>query len=408
MVPLSKQVLWVQLRAWVTAVALLASSCGRTKPNTGRAELTAGSRGTLVAGHAGRDVADGAQEPSTRGGGPATGGRQEPAPGGPTLAGTGGDQDQTGGAKGSAVQIEATGGARDAWGGMGGGAGMPGGAAGEPGGSTPGLAGSSAGVGGITAIAGVAGASATAGRAGAGGAEPCPGTGGPVMVRLPEGYCMDSTEVTRGQYRAWLETNPSTDGQNSKCARWHNNGLSPGADCMDSPSVYTGAGSDNHPVVCVDWCDAHAYCRAVGKRLCGSIEGGANADGDRADASKSQWYNACVSGRADNDYTYGSTYEADYCNGEDNQTSLGGSSATTVPVGSMPRCQSFVPGYEGVFDLSGNVLEWEDSCEVSVQPDPCLFRGGSAESDSAWTCGRVGLAQIGVRDPFIGFRCCAP
>ena len=36
----------------------------------------------------------------------------------------------------------------------------------------------------------------------------CPGTGGPAMVKLPEGYCIDSTEVTRAQYAAWLATNP--------------------------------------------------------------------------------------------------------------------------------------------------------------------------------------------------------
>ncbi len=46
----------------------------------------------------------------------------------------------------------------------------------------------------------------------------CPATtGGPAMVRLPEGYCIDSTEVTRAQYQAWLSSAPSTTGQVSHC-----------------------------------------------------------------------------------------------------------------------------------------------------------------------------------------------
>jgi hypothetical protein len=48
--------------------------------------------------------------------------------------------------------------------------------------------------------------------------------------------------------------------------------------------------------VCVDWCDAHAYCKPVGKRLCGKIGGGPNLYADYASASSSEWYRACSSG----------------------------------------------------------------------------------------------------------------
>lgn len=51
------------------------------------------------------------------------------------------------------------------------------------------------------------------------------------MVALPAGYCIDSTEVTRGQYQAWLDSSPSLD-QNSTCA-WKPSFESE-SDCMEA------------------------------------------------------------------------------------------------------------------------------------------------------------------------------
>ena len=113
------------------------------------------------------------------------------------------------------------------------------------------------------------------------------------MVRLPEGHCIDSTEVTQGQYAAWLGGAPSTAGQRSEC-EW-NESYEPVCDWEPETKA-------NYPVVCVDWCDAYAYCQGVGKRLCEGRGGGANDWDDYAEASQSQWHNACVSGGADNVY----------------------------------------------------------------------------------------------------------
>jgi formylglycine-generating enzyme required for sulfatase activity len=219
------------------------------------------------------------------------------------------------------------------------------------------------------------------------------------MVRLPQGYCIDSTEVTRGQYEAWLNTNPSTAGQISDCT-W-NTTFAPDAMCMREPSVCQTA-CDNHPQACVDWCDAYAYCRAVGKRLCGKTGGDANGYSDYANPSLSQWYNACASNSANNGYPYGNTYQADYCNGWDH------GAHTTVPVGSMTTCQSSVPGYQGVFDLSGNLWEFEDSCDGSGQLGTCHHRGGSFYEITHLTCGDVEYSYSrNTWSTATGFRCCS-
>jgi len=221
------------------------------------------------------------------------------------------------------------------------------------------------------------------------------------MVKLPEGYCIDRTEVTRGQYAAWLSTNPSTAGQISDCT-W-NTSFATDASCMRLSDVYQGSGSENHPQLCVDWCDAYAYCQGVGKRLCGKIGGGSNGYSDYANAALDQWHNACVSDGADNTYPYGNTYQPDYCNGVDHR---GG---TTVPVGSMTTCQSSVPGYEGVYDLSGNVMEWEDSCDGVGQSALCRVR------DASFGFGVRGYLRCDFGDYAnrnflrndLGFRCCS-
>jgi formylglycine-generating enzyme required for sulfatase activity len=153
-----------------------------------------------------------------------------------------------------------------------------------------------------------------------------------------------------------------------------------------------------------------AYCAAIGKRLCGKIGGGANEFSDFDDPGRSQWFAACRSS-AGNTYPYGNTYEDQTCNGYGRiDTGCGHGSCTSVDVGSLPGCQSSTPGYEGVYDLSGNAWEWEDSCTASTgKEDFCRLRGGSkAQSDLGLTCAMNfgdGYVRESVSDK-VGFRCC--
>ena len=248
-----------------------------------------------------------------------------------------------------------------------------------------------------------AGGSDAAGNGGSNGGAgnvDCAGTPPATMVTLPEGYAIDSTEVTRCQYQAWLATTPSTSDQDAWCS-W-NTSFTP--TCEWPP-----ADKGTHPVVCVDWCDAYAYCKGVGKRLCGRIGGGENSYQSYA-SLEDQLYNACVSGGAANAYPYGNTYESQTCNGAD----LG--IGTTVEVGSLVDCQSSVSGYAGVYDLSGNVVEWEDSCNAHYnQSDQCRVRGGSFLDSGTilWLrCDGGDTAGYGERGSSIGvnagLRCCGP
>ena len=115
----------------------------------------------------------------------------------------------------------------------------------------------------------------------------CKGTVAPCGIPITTAgktFCIDPTEVTVAQYRKFLAT------EQGKV-------LTLPAPCGETPIVARQVRPDDQPITNVTWCEAAAYYRWAGKRLCGSIEGKALGQADYATQSAA-WYHACTGGTA--------------------------------------------------------------------------------------------------------------
>jgi sulfatase modifying factor 1 len=211
-------------------------------------------------------------------------------------------------------------------------------------------------------------------------------------------FCIDSTEVTNAQYAQFVASGFTIaqaavpgppDGGAGPCPATMSTSTTGGTGGMPGHSEY--------PITEVNWCQAYAYCKWAGKRLCGEIGGGALAPANEGVAKYSQWYDACSLGGA-RLYPYGNTFNQGTCGGQAAGTSV-------EPVASSPGCVGSIPG---VYDMSGNVWEWTDTC-VSYDPGGfCQAFGGgfdSTSSDLACTGERNWTRSSGAAD--IGIRCCS-
>jgi hypothetical protein len=214
---------------------------------------------------------------------------------------------------------------------------------------------------------------------------------GPAMVEIivadaGKSFCIDATEVTVKDYAAFVG---SPTGFTPKC---------PGHDYAAKPKSAPG---DGYPVVGVDWCDAYDYCQWAGKRLCGNINGGSIAPGEWMDATRSAWFYACTNGGTTS-FPYGNTYQSTTCAGE--------TYTATVAVGSLLGCHGTAAPFSAVFDMSGNVAEWEDGCDdpVDAADKTCPSRGGwISETEATMRCDDNSSQYAREYNDQTGFRCCS-
>jgi sulfatase modifying factor 1 len=355
---------------------------------------------------------------ASSGGGTATGGAVNT---GGAVSSTGGASPTTGGASATGGAVT-TGGVPSTGGVASGGVTATGGAVASGGKVSTGGAPNTGGTVNTGGTANTGGTPATGGTVATGGAPATGGSSGITcptslagspLVEIPKPgggiYCIDRTEVTNEAYAVFLASNPKSAASPAECA-W-NTVFTPEQNTDNCPSVpYDPAGAPKAPIACIDWCDAKRYCEWTGKRLCGAIGGGPTQAAKFADATHSEWYAACSKGGT-LVYPYGNAFQVSYCTG------LSNSGDQADDVASGPLCRG---GYDGLYDMSGNVAEWEDSCTAaSGKADACLVRGGSLYDDvdttpslacnSAKNGGAASAAPTTRRDLHsqgVGFRCC--
>lgn len=288
-----------------------------------------------------------------------------------------------------------------------------------------GSGGGTAGSGGVAGAGGTAGSGGAAGGGGSAGAGGAAGTGGsdagsdagtdagrvdggadagldagadagPLDAAVPPE--VDRFEVTQGEYLAFLVAAPPLSAQPPECS--FNTSFTP------QSTKWNPNTRPNHPVVGIDWCDAEAYCRFHGRRLCGRIDGGVTPLAEQNNFLVDQWYAACSSGGRFA-YPYGPTYQPGACH--DDVTDGG----DAVPVGTKPLCRPPLDaGFADVFDLSGNAYEFTAVCDRQGDGgagDFCSVRGGShtnAATDGQLRCDVVGGVCRSCYQDVIGFRCC--
>ena len=208
----------------------------------------------------------------------------------------------------------------------------------------------------------------------------------PVHKVYIDGFYMDKTEVTVAEFRKFTE---ATKRKMPKQPEWN---------------------YDSHPVVNVNWNDANAYARWVGKRL----------------PTEAEWEYVARGGETNYEYVYENSqqYGKNYENIADESmrrhsfhfpvvSGYDDGYVFTSPVG------LFAPNKFNIHDLNGNVLEWcSDWYSDSYNPDETknphgpqdgqykVIRGASwNRSGSYMRAAYRTFYSAEVRFEFVGFRC---
>ena len=174
------------------------------------------------------------------------------------------------------------------------------------------------------------------------------------------GFWLDVTEVTADAYAACVRSGRCT---------------ADGLQCSDT-ATYGASGKGNHPINCVDWSQATAYCASIGRRL----------------PTEEEWEWAARGAARGSAYPWGDDAPGgQLCWNRKNGTCAVG----LFPAGDSPQ---------GVKDLAGNVWEWTHS---NFYASSRVDRGGgwsSSNPDVVRASSRRGRAPSD-RSHDLGFRC---
>lgn len=206
------------------------------------------------------------------------------------------------------------------------------------------------------------------------------------VVNFPRMFALDETEVTVDQYAGCVSASACT------------------APATDTDCNWQVSGRGSHPINCVNYLQAVAYCSWAGKRL----------------PTRHEWEFAAryPDGRM---YPWGNSSSG--LDTKLNSSVSGDGYSTTAPVGSFPDGDSAL----GLKDMAGNVYEMTQSARCSYETGPCTncptdetcdnpcdvcgygdrtIKGGSygqtlADARSAAST----TSNIAGTSPYTGFRC---
>jgi formylglycine-generating enzyme required for sulfatase activity len=172
-------------------------------------------------------------------------------------------------------------------------------------------------------------------------------------------FALDVTEVTADAYAACVRAGACT---------------TDGLQC-DATATYGVNEKRNHPINCVDWDQATAYCRWAGERL----------------PTEEEWEWAARGGSEARKYPWGS---------DESGSRACWDRSETCAVGSYPAGDA--PG--GIHDLEGEVYEWTAS-SYRADPRRRVIRGGAFFYSSAVLVSHGDSDLPTTRSYFVGFRC---
>ncbi|MCL2825154.1 MAG: SUMF1/EgtB/PvdO family nonheme iron enzyme [Polyangiaceae bacterium] len=255
----------------------------------------------------------------------------------------------------------------------------------------------------------------------------CPkGTRGSSMVLIPvsEGvpYCIDANLATYGDYK-WFVEKQGNDfgGQPPECewnkdwgpvSTWKEPGVPDMAPRKCGPSLTEA--DPNLSLHCIDFCDAWAFCTAMGKRLCG-LRGADNSkvsfvrvgdwyeSGTRAEelviTVESEWFNVCSQG-GNSKYPYGDEVREGVCVDKSTLADRGDSAYLAGDsVGS--ECKGSTPPYDQVYNMSGGRSQWVNVC---YDERWCFSHAGQSAPETL-SCETMGSTSMRAFQR--GVRCCA-